>query len=113
MPSDKPLQNSTEELGAPSYTSTTLDTDSQDSIDPLSAMSLQALARLARYKAPRDNCEWLGLACAQPADEDTVPPERRAAVLVALFGSRTGANLNVLLTTRSLGLRTFVSYMVY
>lgn len=39
------------------------------------------------------------------------PNTRRAAVLVALFGSRTGKNLNVLLSTRSLSLRTFVSAM--
>ncbi|KAK4051402.1 8-oxo-dGTP diphosphatase [Microbotryomycetes sp. JL201] len=64
---------------------------SSDSIDPLSDDSLAALRRLARYRPPPD--PW--------------PRENRAAVLVALFGSRTGKNLNVLLSTRALTLRTF------
>ncbi|GJN91155.1 hypothetical protein Rhopal_004173-T1 [Rhodotorula paludigena] len=56
-------------------------------IEPLSSRSLDALARLARYKPPPDPC--------------------RAAVLVCLFGSRSGDNLNVLLSTRSATLRTY------
>lgn len=34
-------------------------------------------------------------------------------MLVALFGSRTGKNLNVLLTTRSEALRSFVSCLAF
>ncbi|SGY99254.1 BQ5605_C034g11276 [Microbotryum silenes-dioicae] len=65
-------------------------------IEPLSDESLQALGRLARYKPPFD----------------TYPvPAGRAAVLVALFGSRTGKNLNVLLSTRSKTLRTFPGHV--
>ncbi|GAA5964981.1 hypothetical protein JCM3765_004815 [Sporobolomyces pararoseus] len=63
------------------------------SILPLSTNSLSALSNLARYKSPyRDNYSH---------------PEGRAAVLVCLFGNRTGNNLNVLLTTRAESLRTF------
>ncbi|GAA6012905.1 hypothetical protein JCM11491_006220 [Sporobolomyces phaffii] len=57
------------------------------SISPLSPHSLAALSNLARYRAPT---------------RDAYPhPEGRAAVLVCLFGNRTGNNLNVLLTTRA------------
>ncbi|GAA5880580.1 hypothetical protein JCM16303_005438 [Sporobolomyces ruberrimus] len=63
------------------------------SILPLSPHSLSALSNLARYKAPY---------------RDTFPhPEGRAAVLICLFGNRSGKNLNVLLTTRAESLRTF------
>ncbi|GAA5881146.1 hypothetical protein JCM8547_005261 [Rhodosporidiobolus lusitaniae] len=62
-------------------------------IEPLSAESLAALRRLARYKPPEDPHPY---------------PAGRSAVLVALFGSRSGRNLNVLLSTRSAGLRTYV-----
>ncbi|GAA6043602.1 hypothetical protein JCM8097_008282 [Rhodosporidiobolus ruineniae] len=61
-------------------------------IEPLSADSLAALDRLARYKPPPDPYPF---------------PAGRSAVLVALFGSRTGRNLNVLLSTRSPSLRTY------
>ncbi|SCZ90274.1 BZ3500_MvSof-1268-A1-R1_Chr9g10773 [Microbotryum saponariae] len=70
--------------------------DMLSQIEPLSDESLQALGRLARYKPPLD----------------TYPvPAGRAAVLVALFGSRTGKNLNVLLSTRSKTLRTFPGHV--
>lgn len=85
-------------------------------IDPLNEDSLAALRRLVRYKPPKDPCNApplnpLGLK--RGADgalgAGTDPfPTGRAAVLVALFGSRTGENLNVLLSTRSMSLRTFV-----
>ncbi|GAA6063378.1 hypothetical protein JCM10212_000317 [Sporobolomyces blumeae] len=69
------------------------DSDSLSSISPLSPHSLQAVARLARHR---------------PAPPDAYShPEGRSAVLVCLFGNRTGTNLNVLLTTRSDELRTF------
>lgn len=58
--------------------------------DPLSPSSLTALNRLARYKPPLDTIEGLG----------------RAAVLVALFPSRNGGELNVLLSTRAQAMRT-------
>ncbi|GAA5936481.1 NUDIX hydrolase [Sporobolomyces koalae] len=67
--------------------------DDLSTIQPLSPHSLAAISNLARYKAPT---------------QDTYPhPEGRAAVLVCLFGNRTGSNLNVLLTTRAETLRTF------
>ncbi|GAA5905802.1 NUDIX hydrolase [Sporobolomyces salmoneus] len=63
------------------------------SILPLSTKALSALSNLARYKSPY---------------KDNYPhPEGRAAVLICLFGNRTGTNLNVLLTTRAESLRTF------
>ncbi|KAK4057275.1 8-oxo-dGTP diphosphatase [Microbotryomycetes sp. JL221] len=93
----KPMQDSTDQLGHFDQREG-LDVDDReqgsnrtDPIDPLSDDSLSALRRLARYKPPRD--PW--------------PSDNRAAVLVALFGSRTGKNLNVLLSTRALTLRTF------
>ncbi|GAA5971141.1 hypothetical protein JCM11641_004159 [Rhodosporidiobolus odoratus] len=61
-------------------------------IEPLSTHSLSALRRLARYKPPEDPYEL---------------PAGRSAVLVALFGSRSGQNLNMLLSTRSAHLRTY------
>lgn len=94
----EPGQLSTDEIV--SYTPTELQAgassehhslDSLSSIEPLSSKSLSALNRLARYKAP----------------PDPYPLGGRAAVMVALFGSRTGNNLNVLLSTRSETLRTF------
>ncbi|BGP40805.1 8-oxo-dGTP diphosphatase [Rhodotorula kratochvilovae] len=62
------------------------------SIEPLSPKSLDALNNLARFKPPPDTYPF---------------PEGRAAVLVCLFGSRSGDNLNVLLSTRSETLRTY------
>ncbi|BGP16882.1 8-oxo-dGTP diphosphatase [Rhodosporidiobolus nylandii] len=62
-------------------------------IEPLSDDALAALNRLARYKPPPDPYPF---------------PAGRSAVLVALFGSRTGRNLNVLLSTRSAMLRTYL-----
>ena len=58
--------------------------------DPLSPACLTALNRLARYKPPLDTIEGLA----------------RAAVLVALFPSRNGKELNVLLSTRAATMRT-------
>ncbi|KAM0789219.1 hypothetical protein ACM66B_000063 [Microbotryomycetes sp. NB124-2] len=87
------MQDSAEQLGylGEGETRDYDDRPSADVIDPLSDDSLAALRRLARYKPPPD--PW--------------PRDNRAAVLVALFGSRTGKNLNVLLSTRALTLRTF------
>ena len=75
-------------------------------LEPLSARSLLALRNLARYgrrKARRDGTghgwsEW--------------PDTRRAAVMVALFGGKSG-ELNVLLSTRALNLRHNVSLIAY
>ncbi|GAA5924017.1 hypothetical protein JCM3775_005574 [Rhodotorula graminis] len=64
----------------------------QGSVEPLSAKSVDAINRLARYKPPPDPYPF---------------PEGRAAVLVCLFGSRSGDNLNVILSTRSETLRTY------
>lgn len=58
--------------------------------DPLSPGTLTALNRLARYTPPADTIEGLA----------------RAAVLVALFPSRNGKELNVLLSTRAATMRT-------
>ncbi|TNY21024.1 NUDIX hydrolase domain-like protein [Rhodotorula diobovata] len=69
-----------------------VDASLQGSIEPLSDKSLAAINRLARYKPPPDPYPF---------------PEGRAAVLVCLFGSRSGDNLNVLLSTRSETLRTY------
>ncbi|GAA6003044.1 hypothetical protein JCM10207_001960 [Rhodosporidiobolus poonsookiae] len=69
-----------------------LDDDGTSEIEPLSPHSLAALTRLARYKPPDDPYPF---------------PAGRSAVLVALFGSRSGRNLNVLLSTRSASLRTY------
>ncbi|SCV70036.1 BQ2448_1430 [Microbotryum intermedium] len=85
-------------------------------IEPLSDESLQALGRLARYKPPLDTFEWMwGFGyrlTRKPGSIRTDPvPAGRAAVLVALFGSRTGRNLNVLLSTRSKTLRTFPGHV--
>ncbi|GAA5896449.1 hypothetical protein JCM6882_001016 [Rhodosporidiobolus microsporus] len=60
-------------------------------IEPLSQDSLDALNRLARHKPPEDPYPFSA---------------GRSAVLVALFGSRSGRHLNVLLSTRSASLRT-------
>ncbi|GAA5848802.1 hypothetical protein JCM5353_004252 [Sporobolomyces roseus] len=73
---------------------------SLSSISPLSSRSLSAISNLARYRPP------------PPLTRDTAEFEQdghygRAAVLVCLFGNRSGENLNVLLTTRAKSLRTF------
>lgn len=92
--------------------------DALSAIEPLSDKSLKAISNLARYKPPPDPCtrnprivtqhetQMLTVErmhCADPF------PEGRSAVLVVLFGSRSGENLNVLLSTRSHTLRTYVS----
>ncbi|GAA5826453.1 hypothetical protein JCM11251_002378 [Rhodosporidiobolus azoricus] len=71
-----------------SYTPGDFDEDDPVSlIEPLSPDSLGALNRLARYKPPEDPYPF---------------PAGRSAVLVALFGSRSGKRLNVLLSTLAL-----------
>lgn len=71
-------------------------------LEPLSSRSLLALRNLARYgrrKARKDGSEY---------GWNEWPTSRRAAVMVALFGGRSG-ELNVLLSTRAMNLRTNVS----
>ncbi|KAM0745936.1 hypothetical protein T439DRAFT_330292 [Meredithblackwellia eburnea MCA 4105] len=98
MSPSRSLSTSLEELGHLSESDPHhLDLDPEEEggqyeIDPLSDESLAALRRLARYRPHKDNYPF---------------PEGRAAVLVALFGSRSGKNLNVLLSTRAKTLRTF------
>lgn len=60
--------------------------------DPLTPTTLAALNQLSRHKAPVDTWDW--------------PHASRAAVLVALFPSRTGERLRVLFTTRAATMRT-------
>ncbi|KAG0657508.1 hypothetical protein C6P46_006477 [Rhodotorula mucilaginosa] len=83
------LQTSAEELGTYSEGELLDDPEAFEtalsSIEPLSDKSLKAIANLARYKPPPDPYPF---------------PEGRSAVLVVLFGSRSGENLNVLLSTR-------------
>ncbi|KWU41324.1 hypothetical protein RHOSPDRAFT_23217 [Rhodotorula sp. JG-1b] len=90
------LQTSAEELGTYSEGELLDDPEAFEtalsSIEPLSDKSLKAIANLARYKPPPDPYPF---------------PEGRSAVLVVLFGSRSGENLNVLLSTRSHTLRTY------
>ncbi|GAA5878532.1 hypothetical protein JCM1840_005540 [Sporobolomyces johnsonii] len=92
----KPLETDTEELGTYSDGELTAhddhSSDSLSAIEPLSPHSLKAIRRLARYNPPPDPYPY---------------PAGRAAVLVCLFGSRSGSNLNVLLSTRSEALRTY------
>lgn len=86
------------------------------SIEPLSDKSLKAIANLARYKPPPDPCKHTVVFITEAKRLIVVTihsadpfPEGRSAVLVVLFGSRSGENLNVLLSTRSHNLRTYVS----
>ncbi|GAA5933041.1 hypothetical protein JCM1841_003224 [Sporobolomyces salmonicolor] len=96
----KPLGTDTGELGT--YSEGELadndvqSSDSLSAIEPLSPHSLHAIRRLARYKPPPDPYSY---------------PAGRAAVLVCLFGSRSGTNLNVLLSTRSEALRTYPGHV--
>ena len=114
------LQTSAEELGTYSEGELLDDPEAFEtalsSIEPLSDKSLKAIANLARYKPPPDPCKHSqvlrkrakrhSVLMRYPADPF---PEGRSAVLVVLFGSRSGENLNVLLSTRSHTLRTYVS----
>ncbi|BGP32745.1 8-oxo-dGTP diphosphatase [Rhodotorula toruloides] len=94
-PRPAPMTTSTDELGAYSDGELLDDpmSESLSAIEPLSPKSLKAISNLARYKPPPDPYPF---------------PEGRSAVLVCLFGSRSGDNLNVLLSTRSQNLRTYV-----
>ena len=85
-------------------------------LGPLSTRSLDALRRLVRYGKRRqrwDRATTASTSPTHPAAGDLGdayplwPRQRRAAVLVALFGGRRG-ELNVLLSTRSLELRSNV-----
>ncbi|BGO92062.1 hypothetical protein NBRC10512_000793 [Rhodotorula toruloides] len=93
-PRPAPMTTSTDELGAYSEGELLDDamSESLSAIEPLSPKSLKAISNLARYKPPPDPYPF---------------PEGRSAVLVCLFGSRSGDNLNVLLSTRSQTLRTY------
>jgi hypothetical protein len=73
-------------------------------LGPLTPRSLAALRSLVRYG--RRQRKWD--AAAGNAFKEW-PSNRRAAVMVALFGGRTG-ELNVLLSTRSLDLRINVRF---
>lgn len=109
----KPLQTQVEELGTYGPDELVEDLEHSVEIDPLSDESLAALRRLARYRPPPDPCEFtrskrLGTQLTWRAADPF--PEGRAAVMVALFGSRSGEQLNVLLSTRSAELRTYVRW---
>lgn len=109
------MTTSTDELGAYSE-GELLDnvmSESLSAIEPLSPKSLKAISNLARYKPPPDPCTYslfiLASSCLLRVLSRADPfPEGRSAVLVCLFGSRSGDNLNVLLSTRSETLRTYV-----
>ena len=82
-------------------------------LGPLSPRSLYALRNLARY-GRRQNT--LALEGSKKGAWDLYypdwPKERRAGVMVALFGGRTG-ELNVVLSTRALDLRVNVSCLAF
>lgn len=75
-------------------------------LEPLTPRSLLALRNLVRYG--RRKSRWEG----SNYGWHEWPRERRAAVLVALFGSRTG-ELNVVLSTRATHLRVNVRVIVH
>lgn len=81
-------------------------------LGPLSPRSLYALRNLARYGRRQRGAPLIASNGKEDAPWDRYypdwPKERRAGVMVALFGGRTG-ELNVVLSTRALDLRVNVS----
>jgi hypothetical protein len=87
-------------------------------LGPLSPRSLYALRNLARYgRRQRHNTlkesavSKTGSNASFDVDYPDWPKQRRAGVMVALFGGRTG-ELNVVLSTRALDLRVNVSFLI-